>query len=50
MDEQDRKRRYAAPQRFLQEEVWPLIPDELHGKPISKEEVEEILGLGPDGV
>ncbi len=37
-------------QRFLEQEVWPLIPAEARGKPITKEEVEAILGFGPDGV
>jgi antitoxin VapB len=35
---------------WLQNEVWPLIPPELRGKKLSKEEEEEILGYGPDGV
>ncbi len=35
---------------FLEREVWPYLPDNLRGKPISKEEKEEILGYGPDGV
>lgn len=35
---------------FLEREVWPYLPDKLRGKPISKEEKEEILGYGPDGV
>ncbi len=37
-------------QRFLEEEIWPYIPAELRGKSVSKAEIEEILGLGPDGV
>ena len=36
--------------RFLEEEVWPLIPPDVRGKPISKEERDEILGYGPGGV
>jgi antitoxin VapB len=35
---------------WLQNEVWPLIPPELRGKKLTKEEEEEILGYGPDGV
>ncbi len=37
-------------QRFLEEEIWPQIPPEVLGKPISKEEREDILGYGPEGV
>lgn len=36
--------------RHLEEEVWPRIPDELRRKGISKQEREEILGYGPEGV
>jgi antitoxin VapB len=35
--------------RLLEEEVWPLIPEEARGVPISKAEREEILGFGPEG-
>jgi antitoxin VapB len=35
---------------YFQNEVWPSIPPELRGKTITKEEREEILGYGPDGV
>ncbi len=35
---------------FLEREIWPYLPDNVKGKPISKEEREEILGYGPDGV
>jgi antitoxin VapB len=36
--------------RFLEEEIWPAIPASLRGKVISKQEREEILGYGPEGV
>lgn len=36
--------------RFLVEEAWPQVPDELLGVSISKEERETILGYGPNGV
>lgn len=36
--------------QLLEAEVWPLIPEVHLGKPITKAEREEILGLGPDGV
>ena len=35
---------------FLEREVWPYLPSNVRGKSISKEEKEEILGYGPDGV
>ncbi len=35
--------------RFLEEEIWPLIPSDQLGKPVSKAEREEILGFGQDG-
>lgn len=35
---------------WLRTEVWPLIPPEKRGKRLTKEEKEEILGYGPDGV
>lgn len=36
--------------RFLSEEAWPQIPDDVRGVPISRREREEILGYGPEGV
>ena len=35
---------------YLEKYIWPTIPPEIRGKGISKEEREEILGYGPDGV
>ena len=36
--------------RYFETKIWPFIPEEERGKPpMSKEEVEEILGFGPDG-
>lgn len=34
---------------YFKREVWPLIPPDVRGKPITKEEEEEILGIGPNG-
>jgi antitoxin VapB len=46
-----RRREPGSLLRFLETEIWPLIPEEDRGKPpLSKEEVEEILGFGPGGV
>ena len=36
--------------RFLEEEVWPQIPADVLGKPISRAQREAILGYGPEGV
>lgn len=35
--------------RFLEDEVWPQIPSDVLGKPVTKAEREEILGYGPEG-
>ena len=35
---------------FLENEVWPKIPPELRKLGISKQEREQILGYGPEGV
>ena len=36
--------------KYLERHVWPFIPpDQLGRKPLTKEEIEEILGIGPDG-
>jgi len=35
---------------YLEKEVWPHIPpEELDKPPMTKAEVEEILGFGPEG-
>jgi len=45
-----RRNRAAAMERFLREEVWPLVPPEQLGRGVSRQEREEILGYGKDGV
>ncbi len=41
---------YRGMQQWLETEIWPQIPDELKDRePMTKEEVEEILGFGPEG-
>lgn len=35
--------------RFLEEEIWPLIPSDQLGRPLPKAEREEILGFGEHG-
>lgn len=42
--------RRAEVMRYLEREVWPKIPTELLGRGLTKEEQEEILGYGPEGV
>lgn len=41
--------RRARLQRVLEQEIWPLIPPEVRGVPITKAEREDILGYGPEG-
>jgi antitoxin VapB len=36
--------------RFLEEEIWPLIPPDQLGRPLSKSEREQLLGFGEHGV
>jgi antitoxin VapB len=54
----DRKEKLALPSveeraRAIMErmdrELYPLIPEERRGKPLTQEEQDEILGYGPDG-
>lgn len=35
---------------FLERVVWPSVPPDVLGKPLTKREREEILGYGPGGV
>lgn len=35
---------------FLENEIWPQVPPELLGQPITKEEEEAILGYGNLGI
>ena len=42
--------RHERLQMLLQNRIWPEIPPELLGRRISKEEREQILGYGPEGV
>jgi antitoxin VapB len=44
------KREPGSLRRFLETEIWPQIPKEdLDQPPMTKDEIEEILGYGPDG-
>ena len=44
------RRREEHLTRFLEEEIWPLIPPDQLGTPMSKAEREKILGFGELGV
>jgi antitoxin VapB len=35
--------------RFLEREVWPLVPDHEIGRRLTSDEEDAILGFGPDG-
>ena len=42
--------RGARIRRFLENEVWPQIPEQELSRPLTKDEKEKILGYGPEGV
>ncbi len=42
--------RYQRMMEFLETEVWPNLPPGVRGSTITREEEDEILGYGPDGV
>ncbi len=35
---------------FLESEVWPHVPTSQRGQPVTRSELEAILGIGEDGV
>ena len=35
--------------RFLEEEVWPLVPDDEHSRRWTRAEEDALLGYGPEG-
>jgi len=44
-----RKREPGNLRRFLETEIWPLIPEEDRGQPpMTKDEWDEIIGEGPE--
>jgi antitoxin VapB len=56
---EERRRRLTRPSalerrkrvlRFLQTRVWATMPKEQLGRRLSRQEEDEILGYGPDGV
>lgn len=42
--------RAARLRRVLEDEIWPQVPDDALGRPLTREEREAILGYGPEGV
>jgi len=42
--------RQARALRFLEREVWPRIPADQIGRRLSRNEEDEILGYGPQGI
>jgi antitoxin VapB len=42
--------RRAAVMSFLKKRVWPMLPKEEIGRPLTRPEEDDILGLGPNGV
>lgn len=38
-----------ALQKWLEEDVWPNIPADQLGRKIPQEEIDDILGYGPEG-
>jgi antitoxin VapB len=44
-----REEKFRRTMEYLRREVWPNIPPNVRGKPITKQEEEEILGIGPNG-
>jgi antitoxin VapB len=45
-----RKDRRAELLRFLEREVWPVVPRRLLGRRMSRKDEDAILGYGPRGV
>ena len=43
-------KRPASLRRFLEQEIWPTVPEGVLGKAISREEEDAILGYGDKGV
>ena len=40
----------ARLRRFLEDELWPRVPDEERGRRLSRAEEDELLGYGREGV
>lgn len=44
------ERRGERLRRFLEHEVWPIVPKDQLGRSLTRAEEEAILGYGPEGV
>ena len=42
--------RLAAARRFLEQEVWSLVPRSARGRRLTRKQEDRILGYGPSGV
>ena len=42
--------REARLRRFLEQELWPIVPKDQLGKQLSRDEEEAMLGYGAEGV
>lgn len=42
--------RAARLKRFLEQEVWPIVPEGEFGRRLSRDEEDSILGFGSEGV
>jgi antitoxin VapB len=42
--------RAARLKRLLEDEIWPQVPADVLGRPLTRAEREAILGYGPEGV
>ncbi|MEP7367696.1 MAG: type II toxin-antitoxin system VapB family antitoxin [Acidobacteriota bacterium] len=47
---EEQERRVREMDRLLKEEVWPFVQPDALGHRMTKQEREEILGYGPNGV
>ncbi len=41
--------RRARLEALLRNRIWPELPPEIRGTPVTKEEREKVLGYGPEG-
>jgi len=44
------RNREADVLRYLEREVWPLVPKRILGRRLTRREEDRILGYGPEGV
>jgi antitoxin VapB len=43
-----RRERNADLRRFLEDEIWPMVPADVLGRPLSRQEEDDLLGYGPN--